>query len=222
MKRITERSSGFRPGRRRGTVMIEFMMVIPLLAAILGYTFFFGWAMVNQQHVKIADRFQTWRRVRAGSRVGAKTLNERIFQGHLDEDEYSRNGQDGGTQTRNTFETFSDLVDKAQAQSEDAGFLAESLLGTYEESSKAERGRLTTVRGKFPSEIGIFQSVEDYQGAIKHTHMRDGRAWRWRQLRCEDIIKDEFLSELDETLEDVPSPGDGLAGMAQDLYLKKW
>ena len=222
MNKMTKRSSGFRPERRRGSVLIEFVMVIPLLATILGLTFFFGWAMVNQQHVKVADRFQSWRKVREGNSVGAETLNKRFFMGHLDEDAYKDNGQSSGIQTEETFETFSDLKDKAQEQSEEAGTLATGLLGTLDEKAEAERGRQTTVRGRFPSDIGIFQSVEDYQGAIRHTHIRDGRECRWRQLRCEDVLKDEFLNELDDTLEDVASPGDGLAKMAQGLYLDKW
>jgi hypothetical protein len=222
MKNITTGSNSSRPERRRGSVLIEFVMIIPFLATILGLTVIFGWGMVNQQHVKVADRFQTWRKVREGNRVGAKTLNERLFMGYLDEDAYRDNGQTGGTQTGETFETFSDLMDKAQEQSEDAGILAGALLGTENEKGEAERGRETTVRGKFPSDIGIIKTVENYQGSINHSHMRDGREWRWRQLRCEDVLKDEFLSELDDTLEDVASPGDGLAEMAQALYLEKW
>jgi hypothetical protein len=227
MKKMAKGLSGFRPVRRRGSVLIEFVMVIPLLATILGLTFFFGWAMVNQQHVKVADRFQTWRKVREGSRVGGATLNERLFMGHLDEDAYDEdarrgNGHFDGTQTEETFETFSDLTDKAQEQSEDAGTLAGGLLGTLDEIGEAERGRATTIRGEFPSDIGIFQSVEDYQGAIKHTHIRDGKEWRWRQLRCEEVLKDEFLSELDDTIKYVASPGDDLAEIARDLYRKEW
>ena len=231
MKKITAGSSGFCPGRRRGTVMIEFMMVIPLLAVILGYTFFFGWAMVNQQHVKIVDRFQTWRKVRVRSTVGAKTLNEQIFQGHLDEDTYHQDSEKS-VRDDDTFQTFNDLVDwvrDAQDKPEDGedGLdMVKELLGTEEEkeeAGKAERGRRITVHGKFPSEIGIFQSVEDYQGAIKHAHMRDGREWRWRQLRCEEVIKDVFLIDLDDELEDLfNTDSKGLAETAQDLYLKKW
>ena len=214
MKRITAGSNGFRPGRLRGTVVIEFVMVIPLLAAILGFTFFFGWAMVNQQHVKIADRFQTWRNVRAGSGVGANTLNDRIFQGHLDEHSYH---QDSGTFSSETLKTLEGLVMAAGAQSPQAEALAYPMV-----MDRSPRGRWTTVHGRFPSEIGIFQQVENYQGDIRHTHMRDGKEWRWRQIWCEPVIRDEFLFELDSTLKGVPSPGDGLAAMARRLYLTRW
>ena len=214
MKTITEGSRGFRPGRRRGNVLIEFVMVIPLLASILGFTFFFGWAMVNQQHVKIADRFQTWRKVRAGSRVGAVTLNNRIFQGHLDENAY---GQNAGTYSTETLKTLEELVMAADAQSPDAAALADTMV-----MHRSPRGRWTTVHGHFPSEIGIFQQVENYRGSIKHTHMRDGKEWRWRQIWCEPVLRDEFLYELDSTLRGVPSPGDGLAAMARRLYLTRW
>ncbi|MCP4376219.1 MAG: hypothetical protein GY794_08615 [bacterium] len=214
MKKIITGSNGFRPAGRRGNVMIEFVMIIPLLAAILGFTFFFGWAMVNQQHVKIADRFQTWRRVRSGSRVSAESLNDGIFQGYLDEDRYYH---DVGTFTTETSKTLEELVMAAGVQSPDAEILANPLV-----MEDAERGRLTTVHGHFPSEIGIFQQVENYQGDIRHTHMRDGREWRWQQLWCEPVIKDEFLYELDSTLLGVPSPGSGLAGMARGLYIIRW
>jgi len=194
--------------------MIEFVMIIPLLAAILGFTFFFGWAMVNQQHVKIADRFQTWRRVRAGARVGAETLNDRIFQGRLDEDRYHHNS---GTYSTETLKTLEELVMAADAKSPEAAALADPMVMT-----RSPRGRWTTIHGHFPSEIGIFQQVENYQGSIKHTHMRDGLEWRWRQIWCEPVIRDEFLFKLDSTLLGVPSPGDGLAGMARRLYLSRW
>jgi len=194
--------------------MIEFVMVIPLLAAILGFTFFFGWAMVNQQHVKVADRYQTWRRVRAGSRVGAETLNERIFQGHLDEDSYH---QSGGTYSSETIKTLQGLVVAADTQSPQASLIAQPMV-----MERSPRGRWTTVFGRFPSDIGIFQKVENYQGAIKHTHMRDGKEWRWRQIWCEPVLRDQFLSDLDSTLRGVSSPGDGLASMARSLYLSRW
>ena len=100
---------------------------------------------------------------------------------------------------------------------EDAGKLAYPMVMT-----RSPRGRWTTVHGHFPSDIGIFQQVENYQGDIRHTHMRDGKEWRWRQIWCEPVIRDEFLFELDSTLRGVPSPGNGLAGMARRLYLSKW
>ena len=203
-----------RSARRRGNVLIEFVMVIPLLAAILGFIFFFGWAMVNQQHVKIADRAQAWRRVRTGSGVSPETLNDRIFQGHLDESNY---GQESGTYTSETVKTLEDLVDWADLEDPAAGRLAEVMA-----LERAERGRWVTVTGRFPSEIGIFQSIEDHQGGITHTHMRDGREWRWRQLRCEPVLRDEFLYDLDATLRAVPSPGQGLAKMARGLYMRRW
>ena len=210
MKRITVGSSE----RRRGSVLIEFVMVIPLLAMILGLTFFFGWAMVNQQHIKVADRFQTWRKVRAGSSVGAATLNDRIFQGHLDEEAYHQNS---GTYSTETVKTLEELVMAAGAQSAGAEVLADKVV-----MEKSPRGRWTTVHGRFPSEIGIFRKIDDYRGSIRHTHMRDGKEWRWRQVWCEEVIKDEFLFDLDSTLLGVPSPGDGLAAMARRLYLTRW
>ncbi|MDP6046368.1 MAG: hypothetical protein QGH94_09050 [Phycisphaerae bacterium] len=214
IKRMTAGSRGFRSVRRRGNVLIEFVAIIPFLGAILGFTFFFGWAMVNQQHVKIADRYQAWRHVRAGSGVGAATLNERIFQGYLDEENYHQNS---GTYSSETIKTLQGLVEAAEMQSPQASALADTMV-----MERSPRGRWTTVYGRFPNEIGIFQQVENYQGSIKHTHMRDGLEWRWRQVWCEPVLRDEFLSDLDSTLEGVPSPGDGLANMAQRLYLSRW
>jgi hypothetical protein len=214
IKRITTGRKAAGQVRRRGNVMIEFVAIIPLLGAVMGFTFFFGWAMVNQQHVKIADRFQTWRNVRAGSRVGAGTLNERIFQGYLDEDAYHQNS---GTYTSETVKTLQGLVEAADVQSPNASAFAYTMV-----MERSPRGSWTTVFGRFPNEIGIFQQVENYNGAIKHTHMRDGVEWRWRQVWCEPVLRDEFLSELDSTLQGVNSPGDGLAHMAQSLYMIRW
>jgi len=195
--------------RRRGNVMIEFVMVIPLLGFILGLTFFFGWAMANQQHIKTTDRFQSWRQVRAGAGVSQELLNDWIFQGHL-----GGYNQDGGTFTTETRKTLEELVAYVGNVSARAEGLATDMV-----MDRCERGRWVTVNGSFPSDIALFQK---FHGSIKHTHMRDGREWRWRQLWCEPAIRDQFLTELDTTLQGVASPGDSLAEMARRLYLARW
>ncbi len=52
-----------RASRRHGTAVIESIFCVPLIAIILGLTFFFGWAMRNQQRVIISDRYAVWRLV---------------------------------------------------------------------------------------------------------------------------------------------------------------
>jgi len=209
MKKIAIEPARRGSSHRRGNVMIEFVMVIPLLGFILGLTFFFGWAMANQQHVKTTDRFQSWRRVRAGSGVPQKQLNDWIFQGHLGS--YNQNAGTYTTETRKTLEELVSYVGNVSPRAE--GLAREVVM------EKCEKGRWVTASGTFPSDIALFQ---EFHGSIKHTHMRDGREWRWRQLWCEQEIRDEFLSELDTTLKGVPSPGDSLASMARRLYLTRW
>ena len=197
-----------RTSRRRGNVLMEFVLIIPLLATILGLTFFFGWAFTNQQHVKVSDRFQCWRRVRAGSKASVSQLNAWFFQNRANEDTFDQGGGSGPT------ETLRDLIDTVGNFSTRAEGLAEGVVW-----NRAERGRRAMVAAEFPSEVGIYQQ---FTGKIKHDHTRDGREWRWRQLRCEPVIRDEFLSELDSVLESIPSPGDSLGEMARKLYLSAW
>jgi len=194
--------------RRRGNVLMEFVLIIPLLATILGLTFFFGWAFTNQQHVKVSDRFQCWRRVRLGSSASVSQLNAWFFQNRANEETLEQGGGSGPTQT------LRDLIDTVGNFSSRAEGLADGVVW-----NRAERGRRAMVAAEFPSDIGIYQQ---FTGKIRDDHTRDGREWRWRQLRCEPVIRDEFLSELDSVLESIPNPGDSLGEMARKLYLSAW
>ncbi|MFW6066153.1 MAG: TadE family protein, partial [Planctomycetota bacterium] len=62
-----------------GVALAETVMVIPLLALVLGLTFFFGWVMTNQQRVRQASRYAAWRRVVRDSGISTRTLNRTFF-----------------------------------------------------------------------------------------------------------------------------------------------
>ena len=64
--------------RCRGTAMLEFIMCIPLMAILIAAIFFFGWVMRNQQRVRIATRYASWKHVYDTS-PSTQQLNEKFF-----------------------------------------------------------------------------------------------------------------------------------------------
>ncbi|MHC4983662.1 MAG: TadE family protein, partial [Planctomycetota bacterium] len=59
--------------------MIEFVLCIPLLAFVIMVIFFFGWAMSNQQQVKISGRYAAWGEVRGKGLASPQRLNSMFF-----------------------------------------------------------------------------------------------------------------------------------------------
>ena len=194
---------------RRGNVLIEFVLVIPLLATIIGLTFFFGWAMTNQQHVKISDWFQAWRGVRKDAVASEAQLNAWFFQDRADEEDLR---QEGGTGPTGAMEDFVAAVANRTAR---GGNMAR-MLAMEDHSDRFPHGKRAFVAAEFPSNIGIYQQ---FGGAIQNEHTRDGVEWRRGQARCERALRDEFYPALDDIIGNLPG---GLGEVIRDLYLSRW
>ncbi len=189
---------------RRGTALLEFVMAIPFLALLLGLTFFFGWSMKNQQHVKIADRYLAWRHVRT-KEWKADRLNHRFFGETAERVSASRgHGPD---------DTLEDLVAEADHVSGRAGEMAGRLI-----PRRVHRGRSVRVGAVFPSDVGVWNRM-DLTGPITSHHVRDGVQWRCiENVFNNEVVNDQFLSEFDGSL-----PGDNkLAKVLRILYRYKW
>ena len=187
--------------------MVEFAMCIPLLALVISLTFFFGHAMMNQQHVRISDRYTAWRRV-AGGNVNGQALNTLFFR--------ERAEGTGVAEDRGPAETLEDYVAFASWSGADAERLARATV-----LQRFPRGQRATVRAEFPSNSGaaVYRRLT---GAIRSSHYRDGVEWRRGQARCEDALRDEFLGDLDATLDNLPAPADTLGQVLRELYLAGW
>ena len=199
----TERKHAGRPAARRGSALIEMVMVIPLLATIIGLTFFFGWTMTNQQHVRISSRYAAWRRVRAGESVAADELNTTFFNDRADG--VDRSEGDGPD------DTLKELVDAAGEFALAYPLVKDTVLDRW------PRGRSDRVKASFPSEVALWQM---FRGSIEGYHTRDGVEWRRGEVSYLDTIRDLFLYDLDRAVSNVPDAT--LRDDLRELYLRRW
>jgi len=188
---------------RRGAVLLECVMVLPFLAVIVGLTFFFGWAMRNQQQVHVTDRYVTWRDVREAGWRPDEDLNRFMFQGRAGHIGTDRGG--GPDQVRH------DLIEKTDKASRRAGILAEHAVNQW------PGGTSTNVSAGFPTDVGVWKW---FTGDIRHRHVRDGVEWRSGQVSYLETIRDEFLYNLHRAVSQVPDAV--LRQNLQRLYLQRW
>lgn len=210
--------------RRAGTALVELAMCIPLLAAAIALTAFLGWAMMNQQNVKAAARYTSWRRVYGGwpqrgvddpnviDDANHPGLNELFFRRKA-----SSVGVEGGS---GQIDEFEQLRTAAADQSGYAEEFADALLlHPPEGRGHFQHARRAHVWARFHSDMAM---LNKYQGAIHSRHIRDGVEWRRRQADCRHVTRIQFLETLDAVLLEVPTPGDGMARMIRSLYLNGW
>ena len=65
--------------RRRGTALLEFVMSLPILLLVIAGIFFFGQVMRNQQRMRVADRYVSWRHLhnnQAGTDMQDQVVND--------------------------------------------------------------------------------------------------------------------------------------------------
>lgn len=192
--------------RRCGAAMVEFVMVIPLLATVLALTFWFGWSMVNQQHVRMADRYAVWRVL---SQTGMPS-NQQINEGLL-----ASKGTDIHTTSDSGPATvLQSYVDIASSQGDAAGTLANELV-----LARFPRGLRIELRAEFPSNVRLWQR---FNGPIAGRHVRDGVQWRRSEVRCESALNEMFLSRLNEMLTTLPPQSQNFGAAFRDLYLGGW
>jgi hypothetical protein len=190
----------------RGTALAESIMVIPLLAIVLGLTFFFGWVMRNQQGVREAARYAAWRRVIRGSSADAGDLDRMFLRNAAAPVEVSgaRVGEP----------TLLDYADGVSRFSRAAGDLADATA-----VDRFPRGYSAHVAAEFPTDVGLWQR---FTGPIRARHSREGVEWRRGQASVEQAIRDLHLAGIDQALDGVPSPGNQLAERLRDLYRGPW
>ena len=186
--------------------MMEAVLCIPLIATVLGLTFFFGWAMRNQQRVIISDRYAVWRRVVAGDAVGGGRLDRDFFAGQAGGVAVDFGGGPDGT-----LEDYVSMVGQRSAAVE---ALAQRLvLERFPRSHSAE------VSAWFPTDVGLWKR---FTGAIERRHVREGVEWRNQEAALEPQVRDQFFIPLDSALLSIPAPGTGLGLAFQNLYLRRW
>lgn len=209
MNRAANKRTRGRPAARRGAALLEFVMVFPFMGVLLGLIFFFGFAMTNQQNVKATDRYLCWRSIRGAESLDHagqswhKVLNRRMFDdkaGHI-----SRSSRQGPV------ETLEDLVERVGEFSQRAQTLAEEATDGWPKS------RSQKVSANFPTDVTLW---EWFKGSIRNRHDREGNEWYRGKVSYLEPIRNQFLSDLDETVRSIP---DGkLQGNIRKLYTKRW
>jgi hypothetical protein len=77
-RRQFERNHG-----RRGTALLEFVMSLPILLLVIAGIFFFGQVMRNQQLMRVADRYVSWRHLHNGQ--AGTDLQDQVVNDGLNE-----------------------------------------------------------------------------------------------------------------------------------------
>lgn len=191
--------------RRRGTALVEMAMAIPLLATIIGLTFFFGWAMKNQLQVQTSSRYAAWRRVRTSGGVSRQHINALFFDERAENIDITSSA---GPQA-----TLQDLADEAGGMSARAHMLAEdTVVGGW------PRGQAIEVAAGFPSDIDLWAR---FGGRIKSYHAREGHQWqRSGQVSYLRTIRERFLYDLDAAVSRIDDTT--LRDNLRELYEKRW
>ena len=197
--------------QRRGAVLIEFVMCIPLLGLVTAAIFFFGWAMMNQQHVRVSDRYATWRSLYGwqeyksedGNSLHPHEILDLLF--FRDKATSVGIGGYGGVDP-----------DSIPGMVEAAGTYGAHPENVARESvqNKFPHGRVANVSAGFKPILRIWQRLS---GAIRSRHYREGVEWRRGQVSYLEVIRDLFMSELDEA-----ARGCQLSDEIRALYLKRW
>jgi hypothetical protein len=204
-------------------------MCIPILATMVGLSAFLGWAMMNQQNVKSAARYTAWRHTYGGWPSHHPTDPNRT-QNPLD----PNNPDDTSHPWLNAM-FLSERADDIGVGGHDAGEEEFGLLAAAAGQYGTAPGRLagdlvldpchwehhrgSSVSANFPTSVPLWQQ---YKGAIRSGHARDGRQWRRGQADCVTQVRDQFLDPLDRGLLGLPAPADGLGQMVRGLYMGGW
>ena len=194
---------------RRGTAIFEFVLAVPLLAVVLGLTFFFGWAMMHKHQVLAANRYSAWQRVTTGAWPSENRLNDVAFNNRASSVSFSSEAP--------VDETADDLISEAGNMSPRTQILAEELIDEH-----YPPGRRAHVSADFNPRQALWQNVMEDMYDIHHRHGREGVTWRRDEVSCWSALRNLYYSELDDSLGRVSAPADGMAQMVRGLYLTRW
>ena len=202
-------SSESRP--RRGAAMIEMVLVIPFLAFMIGVIYFFGWAMMHQQHVKVSDRYASWRAVYGGGTTG-DNLNDYFFRNQGTNIELAYEAAPGDTAA-----TYDDYLAAASRMGQMPAGLADRTV--VQGNQGFSRGHYTNVAAEFPHRSGVSSL---YKGQIRAGAGRQGLEWRRAHANEVAALVDQFLGDVDSAMNGVPGDGNAMGQVVRRLYLDGW
>ena len=187
--------------------MIEFVLIMPFLAVILGLTFFFGWALMHKQHVQTASRYAAWRRIETGAWPSEQDVNENSLDDRAERVNLSGSQYD-------LRRTATDLAGKAGSWHVRAGQYADDLI-----VERFPAGRRAEISAGFAVDTGLW---ERFVGDIHARHGREGVTWRRDEVNPWGTLRDNFYSDFDRDLRSATGPASGMARTIRLLYLANW
>lgn len=231
-----------RQSANRGTAMLEFTVVLPLLALLIAGIFFLGWVERSEQRLLTAARYGAWRN-NANTEAVADALKQAwILYGEPDQqeqrdafvDEYQQQNQIVVTapllnerfydQKGENISFVADsgpddvierCVADAFAQNIDAGDLAEkSILDSF------PRGYGFKTSASFEHNYDAWYKFTKGDTMMSRRQYRDGVPWRRFQTSYLDPVRELFLYDLDGYMYTVQPAY--LQGNLRNLYLQEW
>ncbi len=197
------------PHMRRGTAIFEFVLVVPILAVVLGLTFFFGWVMMHKHQVLAANRYSAWQRVTTGVWPSEDRLNSVAFNNRATSVIFSSEAPVGAT--------ADELIFEAGNISPRTRVLAEELIVEH-----YPPGLRAHVSADFNPQQALWQNVMEDMYDIHYRHGREGVTWRRDEVSCWLALRDLYYFELDESLGLISAPAAPMAQMIRGLYLTGW
>ncbi len=191
----------------RGTALLEFIICIPLMAVLIAGIFFFGWVMRNQQRMRIADRYASWKSVHS-STPSTQDINEQFFADRGDNIQLDFDTETSTRQVRYKFvEAFSDSS---------AGLYVQNLV-----DKNLPGGSHVFLESEFTTNNARWRQWAE-SGGLQHSHVRDGRYWIRGETQMPLSIRDIYLHELDDFVTGFPTQASTGADLIQSLYLGGW
>lgn len=184
---------------RRGTVMIETVLVLPLIVTVLALIFYFGWAMPHLQRAAMVDRYAAWRQVThapgpAATADSTAQLNTTFFAGKAASLQLLQ--QVGfPTAARQAW------LAEAAALDPNVGRLARSAAQAW------PAGREVSVQLEYNATTPLGRFL---QGTIRHHHVRLGNEWKY--------VNRMHLSPTDEKWHPMPRPVLSLSPYLRQIF----
>ncbi len=166
--------------RRRGAVMAETVLILPVILVLLLMLLFYGYSVTRLQRASMPDRYEAWRRVHYADGPRAGGLSTTQFPAYAGTDHINATFWNDrartithGTTSNFPNETREAMIDGASRASVDAGRYADNLL--YNELPHGITARFGTTHDH---QLGLIQS-EALVGPISHSHTRIGTEWKY-------------------------------------------
>lgn len=189
--------------RRRGTAMMEFLLVLPVLAFILALLLFLGWSQMRQQHVVAAARYALWRQMEGGA-ADAATVNQRLLGGAAKNVNLT-----GGTFPADAIRLWIDAAAQNQV-----GPLADTLF--LHRWPSGEQVRLNVLYDP-PTNVG-----RQFGNDFTIRFARDGPSWSRTQARPWAVLMEQYYQDLDDQLAVSPAEAQPMASVFRSLYGASW